>query len=231
MSEFQLRLRRRNMPDEELLADLRETAARLAVSSITRHQYDEHGSFGATTILRRVGPWNVALALAGLSVVHRQHIPDEELFENIAAVWTALGRQPFGRHMSDKVIGSRFALGTYEKRFGTWNNALVAFVDFIGNIKRASESSSDDARFVRSVREKRSSRKVNWRLRARILIRDSCICKMCGASPLKDGSVTLHVDHILAWDLGGETVEENLQVLCQTCNIGKSNVELREVQS
>jgi hypothetical protein len=32
-----------------------------------------------------------------------------------------------------------------------------------------------------------------------------------------------HVDHIEAWSLGGETNEKNLQTLCQTCNLGKSN--------
>ncbi|MCL4507775.1 MAG: HNH endonuclease [Chloroflexi bacterium] len=34
----------------------------------------------------------------------------------------------------------------------------------------------------------------------------------------------LHVDHILAWSKGGETVLENLQTLCSVCNLGKSNV-------
>ena len=36
--------------------------------------------------------------------------------------------------------------------------------------------------------------------------------------------LSLHVDHIKAWSLSGETVEENLQTLCEPCNLGKSNV-------
>jgi 5-methylcytosine-specific restriction endonuclease McrA len=35
--------------------------------------------------------------------------------------------------------------------------------------------------------------------------------------------VQLHVDHIKPWSLGGETVAENLQTLCDQCNAGKSN--------
>jgi 5-methylcytosine-specific restriction endonuclease McrA len=35
--------------------------------------------------------------------------------------------------------------------------------------------------------------------------------------------VQLHVDHIYPWAKGGETVVENLQTLCMTCNIGKSD--------
>jgi len=69
----------------------------------------------------------------------------------------------------------------------------------------------------------RTSRKINWRLRAMVLIRDNCICIMCGASPSKDPSVVLHVDHVKTWSKGGETYLENLQTLCSVCNIGKSD--------
>ena len=47
---------------------------------------------------------------------------------------------------------------------------------------------------------------------------------MCGDSPAKNPNTVLHVDHIVAWTNGGEIVEENLQTLCEVCNIGKSNV-------
>lgn len=231
MSEFQIRLRRRNIPDADLIADLQDVSRQLEAPTITRQQYDEHGSFGATTVLRRLGTWNSALELAGLDVVHRQHIPSSELFENLADVWMALGKQPFGRQMSDKATGSKFALGTYEKRFGSWNEALIAFAQFIGQNDSSNESVLESGTARRTIRTKRTSRDVNWRLRARILIRDNCICRMCGASPAKDSSVVLHVDHILAWDLGGETVEENLQTLCEPCNIGKSNIDIRPLKS
>lgn len=60
------------------------------------------------------------------------------------------------------------------------------------------------------------------RLRYDILKRDGAQCRACGASP---PDVVLHVDHIvprsknpaLQWE------PSNLQVLCQYCNLGKSN--------
>ena len=224
MSQFQLRLRRRNVPDVELLDDLRATARGLGQRTITAVQYAERGSFGSTTILRRFGTWNVGLEKAELTLTNRIGIPNDELFENIAFVWTSLGRQPFGRHMADKTIGSQYSLGTYEKRFGSWNNALIAFVQYIenGQSVRDGEIETENARD--SILRKRTPKGINWRLRARILIRDSCICKMCGASPAKNSETVLHVDHIFAWANGGETVEDNLQTLCEQCNIGKSNV-------
>jgi 5-methylcytosine-specific restriction endonuclease McrA len=39
---------------------------------------------------------------------------------------------------------------------------------------------------------------------------------------VSDG-VTLHVDHIVPVSRGGLTLDDNLQTLCQECNLGKSN--------
>jgi 5-methylcytosine-specific restriction endonuclease McrA len=54
--------------------------------------------------------------------------------------------------------------------------------------------------------------------------RDNFSCRACGASPASEPGLTLHVDHIVAWSRGGETVDDNLQTLCEPCNLGKSNV-------
>lgn len=60
-------------------------------------------------------------------------------------------------------------------------------------------------------------------LRYRVLVKFGAQCQCCGASR-KDGTV-LHVDHIKPRSKypALELVEENLQVLCEACNIGKSN--------
>lgn len=60
-------------------------------------------------------------------------------------------------------------------------------------------------------------------MRAVILMRDGATCQLCGATP-QDGA-KLHVDHILPWSKGGETVVENLQILCDKCNLGKGDLE------
>lgn len=64
-----------------------------------------------------------------------------------------------------------------------------------------------------------------WRaLRVRVLEKYECKCMMCGMSPKKHG-IVVHVDHIkprskypsLSLDFN------NLQILCEDCNLGKSN--------
>lgn len=117
---------------------------------------------------------------------------------------------------------SKYSLGTYEHRFNSWNNSLIEFINYVN---KADESEIGNIIKRGEIKTKKTPRNINWRLRAQILIRDSCICKMCGASPAKDPSVTLHVDHIVPYSKSGETIPENLQTLCHICNIGKSNHE------
>jgi hypothetical protein len=60
---------------------------------------------------------------------------------------------------------------------------------------------------------------LSAKLRFQILERDHRRCVICGASA-KDGA-TLHVDHIISVYNGGSDDQENLQTLCEPCNLGK----------
>jgi 5-methylcytosine-specific restriction endonuclease McrA len=70
----------------------------------------------------------------------------------------------------------------------------------------------------------KTKREPGMRLRFEVLKRDNFKCCACGASPAKDPSVDLHIDHVIPWSKGGETVLDNLQTLCSACNIGKSDM-------
>ncbi|MBM3581177.1 MAG: HNH endonuclease [Alphaproteobacteria bacterium] len=56
-----------------------------------------------------------------------------------------------------------------------------------------------------------------------MLKRDDFRCRACGANPPTSPGLRLHVDHIVPWSKGGETIMDNLQTLCERCNLGKSN--------
>ncbi len=71
---------------------------------------------------------------------------------------------------------------------------------------------------------RKTSRGISWRMRFLILRRDHFRCCACGRSPATHAGVNLQVDHKLAWQRGGETVEANLQTLCEQCNGGKSDL-------
>ena len=74
----------------------------------------------------------------------------------------------------------------------------------------------------------KTKRDINLRLRFLVMKRDNFKCVVCGRSPAKDPEIELHIDHIIAWANGGETVFENLQTLCSLCNIGKSDLDFSE---
>lgn len=69
-----------------------------------------------------------------------------------------------------------------------------------------------------------TGRDPSLRLRWRVLQRDRFTCCACGASPALTLGTELHVDHVVPWSKGGKTLLENLQTLCSTCNLGKSNI-------
>lgn len=158
-----------------------------------------------------------ALDAAGLQRTRNLNITNEALFENLAAVWLRLGRQPKYQNMTKE--HSLFSSGTYEYRFGTWRKALEAFIEWANSEEPQAQLNEVPA----TASVKRGPRNINWRLRALVLMRDGGRCQLCGAEA-KDGA-KLHIDHMVPWANGGETKLANLQVLCAVCNIGKSDIE------
>lgn len=57
-------------------------------------------------------------------------------------------------------------------------------------------------------------------LRFKVLVRDNFKCCLCGRSPATDSNVKLQVDHKIP---NGESTEDNLWTLCESCNQGKGN--------
>jgi hypothetical protein len=239
----------RNITDEELLNDLRRVATQFG-GQLTGEAYSVHGKFSMTTCGRRFGSWNKALIAAGVIPTKVNNITDDALFENIEEVWLKLGRQP--KYSEIKAPLSLYSAGVYEDRFGSWYKALERFVEVanrdpsemelnasvVENIEpvlahEATENqeqvarNEDDSKTIeeKDIIRHKTKRNINWRMRWQVLDRDNFRCMSCGLSPAIAPGTILHVDHIKPWSKGGETVLENLQTLCATCNLGKSNIE------
>ena len=89
--------------------------------------------------------------------------------------------------------------------------------------KREPVSASDSKVIRKNVEEHihTTKRNISITLRYQIMKRDNFKCVLCGASPAKDPSIELHIDHIIPWSKGGESTIDNLQTLCSVCNLGK----------
>lgn len=73
------------------------------------------------------------------------------------------------------------------------------------------------------LKEVNRRRKISDATRYAILERAGFKCQCCGSKPLKDNDVVLHIDHIIPHSLGGSDSVDNLQVLCDKCNLSKQN--------
>lgn len=222
--KFELEQYHRGVTDEELLTELQRVASERKKTAISRADNDEHGKYGTTTYIRRFGSWFNALEKAGLEKTRTpMNLPEEELFQNLEEIWIKLGRQP--RYAEVQKPISKYHVGTYENRFGTWRKALEAFVAYINDEENVASEAIIKSLEPELESRHKTKRNINWRLRFIVMRRDNFKCRGCGRSPATDPNIILHIDHIKAWANGGETVLENLQTLCSVCNIGKSDLE------
>lgn len=137
-----------------------------------------------------------------------------EAFERICR-WTFEQKQTRPARKDINEYNRLFADGihyvTLRKRFGNYKLFVERF--FLFKQGRLSKSAL--------VSNKPISRKpLKTDLRFKILERDQYTCQTCGS---KAPDVTLEIDHILPVSKGGTDTEENLRVLCQVCNNGRSN--------
>lgn len=218
-SHFELESFHRDIPDDDLIADLKHVSEKLGRKRVTFREYNLVGKFSSGTITVRFGSWLGALEKAGLEKTVERNISNDALFKNIVELWGKLGRQPKSRDLTSEL--SAYSSSTYAERFGGWRKALDEFVIWSND-----QNIPVEPRDLSDLKTRKTARNVNWRLRAQVLMRDSARCRLCGVTPA-DGA-KLHVDHIHPWSKGGETVIENLQILCETCNLGKGNFTLIE---
>jgi hypothetical protein len=210
---------------EVVLNDIRRVAAELKTSRLLLAQYTLEGRYSMPVIYRLFKSWQRALYFAGLTPSnYRSRATDSELFDNLKQLWQHLGRQP--RCTELKPPHSRFGLTPYQRRFGGYQAALKAFVQFIQSNKdpHAPIAPPPISTPIPTPIHHKTTRHINWRLRFLILRRDHYKCRACGRSPATQSNVRLQVDHIKPWSQGGETIAANLQTLCDRCNIGKCDL-------
>ena len=230
------------IPENELLSDVRRVAQQLGKTTISSVEYAQFCKYSRDSCFKRFGTWNNTLELAGLepyAQVSGKRIDDEDLLQEIERLWIQLGRQPTATDIRNGY--SKYTLNTYTRHFGGWRGALHAFIDWINTEKaeiihpESEETQNNRKNTIQSpiapsvpnnpYITRTTTRDINLRLRFKVMHRDNFKCCACGASPAKDPSVVLHVDHIIPWAKGGETTMDNLQTLCSKCNLGKSDLD------
>lgn len=220
----------RYLTNEQILDELRRIAKLVGRNEITTNDLHEHSKLiGPKILTSRFGSWRAGVEKAGLEASKLgRRWTDDEYFENLLNVWTHHGRQPTYREIN--LPPSEITNQGYRSRFGSWRKALEAFASRMNqdelNVEQIFKKEEQEP--IRKEIERHSvavedRRTIPLGLRYKVLSRDKFKCVRCGASPATDPTCRLHIDHILPFSKGGKTTLENLQTLCENCNLGKGN--------
>lgn len=203
---------------EALIEDLRKTAKKLRKETINSGEYEQYGKYGRASVYNRYKSWRKGLEAAGLGETgfHNAGITKEQLLEAIYEAWERLGRQPNTRDIRNKEVP--YGLTTYINQFGSWRNTIIAFVEYVRTRKNQISLIPETSPIVHNT-----GRTPSAKLKRLIFERDNATCRQCGTNKGKEPNVKLVIDHIVPYSKGGETIYDNLQVLCRRCNIIKNN--------
>ncbi len=211
-----------NISDEELMADIKRVALKIAPQKLTQKIYNRKGKFTSQTITERLG-WNKTLKALRLETSLDQDISEKELFDNLETLWIKLGHAPRRRDMVKPI--SKYSERPYLNKYGSWRKTLESFVEHINS---DSTESQKPKRIIKQASAKtkvepfrhKTKRDISEKLKVRVLIRDGNKCRLCGVTVTGEN---IHFDHIKPWSKGGETVLDNIQVLCAKHNLAKSD--------
>ncbi|MEO6866938.1 MAG: hypothetical protein ABI200_02850 [Gaiellales bacterium] len=121
LDAFRLRMRRRYGRDE-LIAELRDCAARLEASPTMREfAEDTETTIHPQTLVDHFGSWNSAKREAGL--MPRRRATREELLQALRTLGDELGRRPSTKDV-EQARGRVPSRGVYAKAFGSMREAL-----------------------------------------------------------------------------------------------------------
>jgi hypothetical protein len=228
LDETYWHLENQKISTEEIIEELKKVSKKLNSKSFTRKDFETNSEM-SRFIFKGENSFNKLMKLAELEIpLKSRKYTDEERFENLLSVWTHYGRQPNYKEMKREpsIVGPK----AYVVRWGSWRKALIAFLDRvnsdISDKNQLSEKIGVNMPEDKIRKEKilpEDKRAVPLGLRFKIFKRDNYKCVMCGRSPATTFGIELHANHIIPWTKGGKTREDNLNTLCNECNIGKSN--------
>jgi len=232
----------RDYSDEEILTELENVARHFGYNHFCRKDFDKIARIHSATVERRYGgSWTTAIEalkkrLADKNILlacsRRRNIPENTMFDEMERIWRQIGHRPSrSEWISSKPTVS---YDSVYRHFGGWTAACLRFIEFKSGETLTNndelEVNEKDTDAIPNKGHSNEARKnivkgrsIPLNIRVKVLNRDNFRCIFCGKSPATDVGVKLHVDHIVPFSKGGTNSLDNLQTLCQDCNLGKSN--------
>lgn len=225
---------------EKIIGELEKVAEVFKYIEFGKRDFNKLGNISATTVENEFGTWRKGLEalrehlgkknldLSLRKAPYNQTYSDEELFKEMDKVWIQLKHRPSRNEW--ELFSPQISYGTYTHRFNGWQNACLKFIEHKmgGSVLVDTESNKDvnshkQQKVEKSLNRTNYGRTVTLNVRLKVLDRDKYKCIFCGRSPATDMGVKLHIDHKIPFSKGGHSTIDNLQTLCQDCNLGKSD--------
>jgi len=238
------------IPRDKILAELENFARINNFTDFKQDDFNKHASISSYTVYREFGSWENAMqSLAeylknkGIDFkisTRRSSYGTQELFDEMERIWVLLGHRPSRNEWT--AIKPKISYDSLYRRFGGWTNACLKFIEYKsgGAITAGDEVRVQSEKAVRKAdarvdsqkemdkvkKELQKTRTIPLSVRIKVLSRDNFRCVFCGKSPAINAGTLLHIDHIVPFSKGGINTIDNLQTLCEECNLGKSDEKL-----
>ncbi len=249
MSDFKFefkRHQRNKILRQKITEELEKVAKIFHYTDFRRSDFEEVADMSADTVTREFGNWGKALNFLTallkekgieMRVRKRGRFTTQELFDEMERIWVKVGHRPSRDEW--EATGAKISHDTYDRHFKSWQNACLQFIEYkAGGVvttdidlpnEEISQTTNEVEGHLKSNYKVKieNARTISLSLRLKILNRDNFRCVFCGKSPATDLGTKLHIDHIIPFSKGGKNGIENLQTLCFTCNLGKSDSLLK----
>jgi len=239
----------RNVSEEQILDELEKVAKHFNYECFSRKNYDELACIHSATVERHYdGSWSAAIKALEERLKHKNIIlissrrsgrntSEKVMFDEMERIWVYLGHRP----SKSEWLGAdpKVSYDTIYRNFGGWTNACLKFIEYksggsvtidndivektekvIDVIKTDNPKKKEECNPKKLLKKTRT---ISLNIRIKVLSRDNFRCVFCGKSPATDIGTKLHVDHIIPFSKGGTNSIDNLQTLCEQCNLGKSD--------
>lgn len=123
--KFELNEYHRNISDEELINDIRNTAIKLNKITLTGEEYSKYGTYHSSTLIRRFGSWKLVLKKSGLETAGHNFaltFTDKEVISDLKRVADIYQSKSLTAKEYDKY--GEYRSSTLIKHYGTWNSIL-----------------------------------------------------------------------------------------------------------
>ena len=187
--------------------------------TFSRDEFDswKKRACSSDTIVRHYGSWENALKDVGIPTNKKHEYTIEELLEHFEKVWRWVEQAPSIGDLKkyNLKFNTSVTYDAYPRRWGSYTKFQKIFSDFKQgnlNLNEVIQKSKDSKKIKRSL---------SPAIRSSVLKKFNYKCSHCGRTVTDN--IKLEIDHIVPLSKKGKNEIQNLQVLCNECNIGKSN--------